>query len=422
MDRRSFLLSALSLPLAASSCTLIKYTRIDPDHVLIRSDKINSLEEAHAIVNRARLEWSADKKIRVLYVSGSAYDRGYQHGVLLRDEIQHNLGALYEGALEKFNVEELFDEAYERQRPFIPQEYVEEMHGLAHGSRMPLRIIHAIHALPEIGEWGGKRKIKGVVKRMMDGELGTSCSNLCALGDAVEGNPMYTVRMLDWGLHRVSKLHEYPLITIGKPEKGNIYCNIGWVGFLGAISGMNEKGITLGEMGYGDPEGETMRGKPMPFLLRDVLEQANNLKDVRRIISTSPGTNAFVYLMTDGKTRQAEMYIREKDKFKISLPGQTVVDRNNTIPGIDNVVYGGHYNEKMTAALNKYHGKITPEVLMKDIIPGLAMKSNFQDVIYDPVNLKFWVSNAPDKDSRAADAEYTEFDFAAAIEKIKVQS
>lgn len=419
MDRRTFLLSALSLPFAASGCILVKYSRIDPDHILVRSDRFNSVEEADAVVKKARLEWTPDGAIRVLYVTGTPYERGYQHGVLLRDEIQRNLGALYEGALKKFNVEELFDESYERQRPFIPQEYVDEMHGLAHGSRMPLRVIHAIHALPEIGEWGGKRKIKEVVKRMMDGDLGTSCSNLCALGDAVKGNPMYAVRVLDWGLHRVSKLHEYPLIVVGKPEKGNIYCNIGWVGFLGAISGMNEQGITLGEMGYGDPEGETMRGKPMPFLLRDVLTYANNLPDVRRIIQTSPGTNAFIFLMTDGKAKKGEIYVREKDRFKIFKPGELLEDRNNKVPPIKDIVYGGHFNEKMTESLTKHRGEITPEILMNEIIPEIAMKSNFQDVVYDPVNLKFWVANAADKHSRAADGTYTEFNFAEAIQKIK---
>ena len=49
---------------------------------------------------------------------------------------------------------------------------------------------------------------------------------------------------------------------------------------------MNDQGITLGEMGYGDPEGETLRGEPMPFLLRDVLAKASNIDQVKSILST----------------------------------------------------------------------------------------------------------------------------------------
>lgn len=417
MDRRTFLkLSSLSL---LSGCALQKFSRIDKDHVLIRSDRFNSLEEVEKVVNRARVEWLSDGRTRVLYVVGSPYDRGYQHGKLLREDVQRNLTYLYNKAVDKFHVEELFAESYERMRPFIPDEYVEEMHGLAHGSKLPLYIIHGFHALPEIGEWGGKKKIKEVVTRMMDGTMGTSCSNMCAMGEATADNGFYSVRMLDWGLHRISKLHEYPLITIGKPDKGNVYCNIGWAGFIGAVSGINEKGITLGEMGYGDKVEETLSGKPMPFLLRDVLTYANNLADVRKIISTSKGTNAFVFLMTDGKTRQAQMYIRDKDRFLISEAGQDIHDGNNNVPGLKDYLYGGHYNERMTESLTKYKGKITPEVLMKEVIPSFAMPSNFQDVVYDPVNLKFWVANAFNKDSRAADEPYLEFDFKQAISIVK---
>ena len=59
------------------------------------------------------------------------------------------------------------------------------------------------------------------------------------------------------------------------------------------------------------------------------------------------------------------------------------------------------------------------KLLMKEIIPSISMPSNFQNVIYDPVNLKFWVANAFDKSSRAADGQYLEFDLKAAIARIK---
>ena len=418
MNRREFLkiIGASSAPLVLSGCGL---TRIDPMHVLIRSDVIDNLDQEKEIMSRAKLDWTEDGAIRVIYLRGSAYERGYQHGKLLRKEIQDNLGYLWDQALKKFHFEELFDEAYERQRPFIPQEYVDEMHGLAHGSKMPLRIIHGIHALPEIGEWGGKKKIKAVVKMMMNGELGTSCSNFCAMGHSTADGNFYTVRVLDWGLHRVSKLHKYPLISVNMPEHGLAYANIGWVGFLGAISGMNEKGITLGEMGYGDNPTETMSGKPMPFLLRDILAYASTLKDAHRMIKESLGTNSFVFLISDGKTKEAELYVKDRERFLAFKPGQELKDNKIDLPGIKDVVYGGHYSEKMTEQLNKYHGQVTPEIIMKEIIPAIVMPSNFQNVVYDPVHLNFWVSNAKSKTERAAEQPYTFFDLAKALENFK---
>lgn len=413
MDRRRFLtLFATTL----AGCTYWKaYWRVDPYSVFIRSDLIDSPEKEAEIISMARLEKTSDGRITVLHTQGTPYEIGFQHGYLLRKQIQDNIAVLYDNAVDKFKVEELFDESYERMRPYIPPEYVEEMHGLAHGSKLPLRVIHGIHALPEIGEWGGKKKIKNIVKRMIDGELGTSCSNLCATGDATTDGKMYVTRILDWGLHRISNLHKYPLIHVCKPTGAIPFVNIGWIGFIGAISGMNAQKITLGEMGYGDVEGETLAGKPMPFLLRDVLAKAKNLKDVRNIIETSAPTNSFIFLMSDGKSKEGEMYVRDPNRFVAVKAGSELNDRGHTVPPINDIVYGGHYLDKMVEVLNKEKGNISPERLMKEIIPFLVMPSNFQNVVYNPEDLTFWVANAASKDEPAAQQPYTFFDFGEAL-------
>jgi hypothetical protein len=416
MDRRSFL-RAVSLGSCAtlSGCALAKLARIDPMSAYLRSDIITSPDVEHEILAKAKVGWTEDGAMRVLYLKGTPYERGYQHGVLLRDETFKNLTALYEKCLEKFHFKELFFECFDRARPYIPQEYFEEMRGLAHGSKLSLEVVHHIHILPEIGEWGGKKQIMKTVKAMMEGELGTMCSNFCAGGSAAKDQGFYTVRILDWGLHRISKLHKYPLIAVHKPETGNAYANIGWIGFLGAISGMNDQGITLGEMGYGDRPDETIYGEPMPFLLRDVLAKAKNLADVRRIISTSPGTNRYVYLMSDGKAKEAEIYIRDRNRFLVFKPGQQLLDEKNDFPPIKDITYGGHYHDRMTDLLTANHGKLDPALIIKEVIPKMAMPSNFQNVVYDPSNLRFWVSNAKSPTERAAEQPYTAFDLGQAL-------
>ena len=408
-----FLIAALAVALL-SGCG---YLRVDPLHPLIRSDVITSVEQEREILSRASVGWTDDGRIRVLYVSGTPYERGYQQGVLLRREVQKNLRFLYEQGKKKFHTEELFAEAYERLRPFVPQEYIDEMHGLAHGSRLPLHVVHAIHALPTITEWGGKKRIKQVIKDMIAGDLGTTCSNIGAQGAATKDGEMYAVRVLDWGLHRISKLHEYPLITISRPEKGYVSANIGWVGFLGAVSGMNEQGITLGEMGYGDPDNETMRGTPMPFVLRDVLTKSKNLADVRKTIQSHTGDNSFVFLMTDGKSGQAEMYLRDRDRFLVVKPGTHVVDGKFDLPAVKGVAYGGHEYELMGKVLTEYRGSITPELLMTEIVPKIALKSNFHNVVYRPGKLQFWVNNAKSKKERAAEQPYTFIYFADILKR-----
>ncbi len=417
MDRRTLLkLGSASLLSNLAACG---YLRIDPWHYRIRSAKITSAEQEAQILAKAETTWTKDGRIRVLFVQGTPYERGYQHGVLLREEVNDNIGYIYNTALKKFHFEELFAEIYERMRPFIPQAYIEEMHGLAHGARMPLKVIHHMHILPSIGEWGGKKEIKKVLKAMMRGELGTSCSNIGVRNSATSDGELYAVRILDWGLHRISKLHEYPLITVGIGEKGNAYCNIGWVGFLGAVSGMNEQGITLGEMGYGDPENERLEGQPMPFLLRDVLRDANNLADVRRIIQSAEPTASFGFLMTDGKSKEAELYVRDPDRFLVFEPGTDLLDDDEFFPAREDMVYGGHYEEVMADLLKTHKGNLSPELFMKDLIPKMAMKSNFQNVVYAPSQLEFWVNNAVGPKADAKRQPYTKFKFGEELKRFR---
>lgn len=418
MNRRQFLkyIPATSLPLMASGCGLWGAWRIDPMHYMVRSDRFDSPEQEQKIVSKARLTWSDDGRVRVIYLRGTPYERGYQHGALLRNEVQENLNFIYQKALRKFHYEELFAEIYERMRPYIPQDYIEEMHGLAHGSRMPLHVIHHMHILPSLGEWGGKKKIGKTIKAMMRGDFGTSCSNLTVSDSATEDGSMYTVRILDWGLHRISKLHEFPLLMVSVPETGYASVAVTWVGFIGAVSGMNQEGITLGEAGYGNPPNETLYGEPMPFLLREVLRNSKDLADVRRVISSAPPTASFVYLMSDGKTRESEMYVRDPDRFLVFHPNQYIEDGDETLPPIKDILYGGHYNEKMAKILADNYGHITLSMLQKEIIPEIIMKSNFHNVIYDPIHLKLWVNNARDKFGVAATEPYTEFNLKSGLE------
>lgn len=412
MSFKNLLFLTLAVPLLFGC----GYLRIDPWNVLIRSDVITTAEKEREVLAKAKLTWTDDGAIRVLHVAGTPYERGYQHGVLLRKEVQDNLGYMYERAIEVYHSKEIFAEAYERLRPFISAEYIEEMHGLAHGSKMPLETIHAIHALPSMSEWGGKKLLKGVVQKMMAGEdLGTSCSNLSAANTAsVDGN-LYVVRILDWGLHRISKLHEYPLLTVSHPDIGIPSVNVGWVGFLGAVSGMNAEGITLGEMGYRDPPNETLRGEPMVFLLRDVLSQAKTLSDARSILKNAVGECSYVFLISDGKTKQAEMYIKDPDRFDIYHPGEDFEDGEIRLRGHKDLIYGGHFSELMGSELAASAGRISPETIMQEFVPKFAMPSNFHNVVYDPANLRIWVNNAKSAKERAAEQPYTFFDLGAAL-------
>ena len=158
-----------------------------------------------------------------------------------------------------------------------------------------------------------------------------------------------------------------------------------------------------------------MAGKPMPFLLRDVLTYSKNLGDSQKIIKESIGTNSFVFLMSDGKTGGSQIYIKDRERFIVFHPGEQLVDKDKTLPPIDSILYGGHYDDKMISLLSQHRGSVTPQLIMEKLIPEMAMPSNFQNVIYDPKDLRFWVNYAKEPGTRAAELPFTFFDLKEAL-------
>src|SRR5881628_2510388 len=108
-----------------------------------------------------------ENQITVLYVSGTPYEMGYEHGRLLAPQVRATIQDVEDGALkllpkamreshlltasEKRDVvDALLDKAWEKLRPFTPREDMEEMAGLAAGSGISLRTIHRMHAIPDV--------------------------------------------------------------------------------------------------------------------------------------------------------------------------------------------------------------------------------------------------------------------------------
>jgi isopenicillin-N N-acyltransferase like protein len=350
----------------------------------------------------------ADCRITVLYVSGTPYEMGYEQGRLLRSEVRATIRDVEDGALKLLPkamrnsgllserdkrdiVDTLLDRAWLKMRPYTPREDLEEMQGLADGSGIPLQVIHRMHAIPDVGE--------------------TSCSGMVARETATRDGHVYQLRILDYGAN--FNLQRRPLITVYRPNNANAFVNIGWIGFVGVVSGMNDKGVALSEMGFGSPPGETLAGIPMPFLLKNVLRYANTADEGATLIRAARRTNSYVYFLGDkeggavGLITSAQNFLtyraNEQDTLKVG---------NQLLPQFRDIVYGGHYEEKQAQLVRQMQGTFDVPVI-QDLARQIAMKSNLQTVIYDLTAGKIWVANRKDS-IRAADRPYVEFHLADA--------
>ena len=362
------------------------------------------------VSHTGRVEYigDADNRITVLYVSGTPYEMGYEHGRLLAEQIRGTMRDVEAGA-DKFLpkqlrdsklitrrdedgiIDELLDRAWHMLARYAPKEDLEEMAGLAAGSGISLSRIHRMHAIPDVGE--------------------TSCSGLVARGGATRDGHVYQLRILDYGAN--FNLQRRPLITVYRPttENANAYVTIGWVGFVGAVSGVNEKGVALSEMGFGNPPGETLAGTPMPFLLKNVLRYADAAEDAAAIIRAARRTNSYIYFFGDKRHDPIGMITSAQRCLAYHAnESDTLAVNGKSLPQFHDVVYGGHYEDKQAQLVHDLQGKFDVSAI-QELARQIAMKSNLQTVIYDLTADKIWVANRKDK-IRAADRPYVEFSLA----------
>jgi hypothetical protein len=351
-------------------------------------------------VEKPSIAYELDQGTHVFHLTGTPYEMGYQYGekatvlgihdiyaeifenatLMLLDDVPDE----YRSFVTVGTVKSLLLDAWDRLSSYTP-EYVHRMlEGFSKGADIPIDDVYAMHALPDFTE--------------------TSCSAIWATGSATQGDETVQIRVLDYimGLG----IQKYPAVVFMDFEPGHRVANIGWLGLLGVISGMNDVGLAVSEMGYGNPDGENFHGIPMPFLLLDILRWSDNPFEASGIIKSNQRTNSYAYVIGSG-TNGGLAFVTNAYEVESFGPGE----QDAPVRQLPDMLHAGHYQDRMDALVSENHGGISIDWLMKEFIPKIAMDSNLQSVIYDLDDLRFFVANAPDTITRAADRPYSEFSF-----------
>ena len=345
-------------------------------------------------------------KIAILHLYASDhYSFGYQAGRTIGPAMQENITAVYTSLSRvlkdavpilpkffcRFVVNVGLDGAWNKMRPFVPQAELDEMQGLADGLRdagiknISIEQIHRLMALPDLTE--------------------ATCSAMILKGT---NGHWYQVRILDYGVG--SGLEKNPLITVyhSTREGENTFVSIGWAGFTGLVSGRNEKGVAISEMGLGSLPGETLAGIPMIFLLKLLMRYADNAEAAVSIIRSAQRNNAYAYGVGDSSgngygliTSRTECHIYPMNKTSEIRFGEMVM------PQYKDIIYAGHNWYVQGKLMEQRQGKLDLESV-KDINKYICMNSNLQVVIYDLTTGDIWIANAHGK-TPASFCEYVLF-------------
>lgn len=227
------------------------------------------------------------QELRVVHLSGSPYDIGYQHGSLLREEVRgcvaqilgYIRGYLKIPWLGSWLATAWLGKAWQDAYSFVADDYLEELRGLSDSSGVPLRELSLFHAIPD---------------------RTYACANFAAWKDLTADGRLIHLRNLDWNF-KVG-IQEFATVFVVRPEGKRAFVNIGWAGFIGVLSGVNEDQISIGQIGA-ETTDVTTHGEPMAFLMRRVLEEASDLDEASQIILNARRMAGINYVIADAHAR-----------------------------------------------------------------------------------------------------------------------
>jgi len=378
------------------------------------------LARAH-VAAAARLE--RQDGLAVAYLEGTAYEIGRAHGELLRGDIEQVtsdlLSYLYQylkvPIVRTLVVNWWLDRAWGQSLSSIPTDYIEELQGLSDGSGVSLKDLWRVHAVPD---------------------RTYACANFAAWGRATKDGRLIHMRTLDWNIG--AGVQKHPVVFVVTPRGKRQFVSAGWAGFIGVLSGINNAGISIGQIGAKTAD-VSYQGLPMPFVIRKTLEDSGSLEQAIQAIKTAPRTVGINYIVADAKEPRAvamETTHRFAAVFQADDPAEHAVDYARPMPdavfradtavdinirdqqiasgGIPNRLglepptgsaYEIRYLGQAAGLLAYYHTLDVPGA--QRIARAVAPASNIQSVIFAWPSI--WVANADDL-APAARQPYHQFD------------
>jgi isopenicillin-N N-acyltransferase like protein len=335
----------------------------------------------------------------VLHLEGTHREMGEQHGKLLADHIQQNVQFLVrekgETALAELGPLGVTPNAVIKQivgiqRKHVPDKYWEELEGLAAGSGLSVEEVQAANFIPELFH----------------------CSGFALMNSATKDGTLYHGRVLDYGVDL--KLQDHAVLIVAKPKGGIPFVNVSYAGFIGSVTGMNSSGVSIGEMG-GKGLG-LWDGAPMSFLVREVLESADDLDEAIAVFRDSPRTCEYYFVIADGKTNRAVGMEAGASRFALVEPNSSHPMLPRPVKDAVLLSAGDRYNE-LVDRTEAMHGKFTVDDAIRLMDRPVAMKSNLHNALFEPKSTKFWVANANAEGEPAAEQKYYAFQLSELLQR-----
>jgi hypothetical protein len=384
--------------------------------------------------------------LTVVFLAGTPYEMGFQHGRLLADRIRAGVAPVFAdpiGLSENWRTRPWWMRAlmnrylevmvYGPIERSTPEAYLEEIKGLADGAGMSYRRMFVANFLSDLNMAtapGLIAKKAGVLP-----PLG-GCTSVVAPARSAADGRMLVGRNTDytgqgpWAANQV--------VFYFQPDSGYRYTKVSTAGMLKCNSAMNEKGVTVGGH-FMCFSGGTVRGWSFTVLENEIMRRAGDLEGALDVAAECPRGGSFGLMLAHGPSGDAaaleaagpRLGLRRLTGEGLVLTNFALTDRLKPVDvaashGVMLRSLVGRF-DRATALLARHRGRFDPAVMagvMSDhhdpilaaeraLGATVCFEGNVTSVVFQPQTGYFWVAAGP---APVCSHTYHGFDFWADLE------
>jgi hypothetical protein len=355
--------------------------------------------------------------IKVVWLTGTPYEMGYQHGQLLHDEIAsigENVLQAVRFAGEGFALGRL---ASRRSFPDVE----EECRGLTEATKDLGITLNTCMTMAYADVF------QELLGNTLPSELfWDGCNQFVATNEATIDGHFYHGSSVD-SSKPIAFVMNHPVIFVRQPSHGLPHVFVTYPGVVWPNSGMNVAGITLGldTAHPNSPDELSLYGRSNVQIMAKILETATRFEEARAIMENQPRVRANIIMIADGKSKQAGVFeftgrnlgVRKLQENGVLYTTNHFVlpemfEKQSLPPFASSVSRFDRFQQLLEPGHpDSHHGQITPEVMaaiLRDRVNPYTGEASPLDVfdddaspggngalrqaIFDPEGLRLWIA------------------------------
>ena len=215
------------------------------------------------------------------------------------------------------------------------------------------------------------------------------CSGVAVFGKATRGGTLLHARVLDY-MTEVGLQDEAVTMAIER-EGARRFVNVGYAGFIGSVTGMNEKKVAIGEMAVAAKASGTARR-----WLCCCVARWRTVTHWRKRSTTCVAGRARANTTTLSATANRAPRVVWQRRLRSSRWSCRERPCRCCQKRVEDAVLlsAGHRYKELVKRVRDLHGRIGVGEMQRIIARGVAMKENLHDAIFEPAALTLWIANA----------------------------